>query len=222
MTGFWGSRSARRDPGPLDGATFLRSCFVVKCTCENMFAENRMSTQTETKTTTAPVYCVNHPNTETLLRCYRCGNPVCIKCVQRTPVGLICKQCLSNQQAGFFTATPLDYALVLAIGSVVSFVAGAIAGVLGFLWFIAIFYGPAAGGVIAEIIRFAIRKRRGRYIGLLAAALVVVGAIVAIEGRPILATLVTGQFSILGRGLFNIGLWIYLVLAPSTVYARLR
>ncbi len=181
-----------------------------------------MSTQIQPKTTTTPIYCVNHPSTETLLRCYRCGNPVCIKCVRRTPVGLLCKQCLSNQQAGFFTATPLDYVLVLVIGSVLSFIAGAIAGVLGFLWFLAIFYAPAAGGVIAEGIRFAIRKRRGRYIGILAAALVVLGALVAVEGRPILVALATGQFSILGRGLFNIGLWIYVVLAPSTVYARLR
>ncbi len=181
-----------------------------------------METQTQTKTTTAPVYCVNHPNTETLLRCYRCGNPVCIKCVRRTPVGLLCKQCLSNQQAGFYSATPLDYALAFVVGSVLSLIAGAIAGVLGFLWFVAIFYAPAAGGVIAEAIRFVIRKRRGRYIGLLAAALVVLGGLIAVEGFPILAALATGQFSILGRGLFNIGLWIYLVLAPSTVYARLR
>jgi hypothetical protein len=177
---------------------------------------------TQTKTTTAPVYCINHPSTETLLRCYRCGNPVCIKCVRRTPVGLLCRSCLSNQQSGYYTATPLDYALVLIVGSVLSFVAGAIAGVLGFLWFVAIFYGPAAGGVIAEVIRFVIGKRRGRYIGVLAAALVVLGAIIAVEGFPILAALATGQFGILGRGLFNIGLWIYLVLAPSTVYARLR
>ncbi len=179
-----------------------------------------MSTSTPTTTTT--VYCVNHPNTETLLRCYRCGNPVCVKCVKRTPVGLLCKQCLSNQQAGFYTATPLDYVIVLVVGSVLSLIAGAIAGVLGGLWFVAIFYAPAAGGVIAKVIHFAIRRHRGRYIGLLAAVLVVLGALVVVEGFPILAALATGQMSILMRGLFNIGLWIYLALATSTVYARLR
>ncbi len=182
-----------------------------------------MATSTTTTTTTStPVYCVNHPTTETLLRCYRCGNPVCIKCVKRTPVGLLCKQCMSNQQSGYYTATLLDYILVLILGSVLSLIAGAIAGALGFIWFIAIFYGPAAGGVIAEVIRFSIRKRRGRYIGILAAALTVLGAIIAIEGIPIIAALATGQFAVLARGLFNIGLWIYVVLAPSTVYARLR
>ncbi len=177
---------------------------------------------TTTTTTVTPVYCVNHPNTETLLRCYRCGNPVCIKCVKRTPVGLLCKQCMSNQQAGYYTATPLDYVLVLIVGTILSLIAGAIAGALGFIWFVAIFYAPAAGGVIAEVIRFAIRRRRGRYIGILAAGLTIVGAIIAIEGLPILAALATGQFAILARGMFNFGLWIYIVLAPGTVYARLR
>ncbi len=181
---------------------------------------------TTTGTTTTSVYCVNHPNTETLLRCYRCGNPVCVKCVKRTPVGLLCKQCMNNQQAGYYNATLLDYALVLVIGSVLSFIGGAIAGLLGGLGFIsilvAIFYAPAAGGAIAEIIRFAIRRHRGRYIGLLAAALTIVGAIIAVEGFPILAALATGQFAFLGRALFNFGLWIYVFLATSTVYARLR
>ena len=61
----------------------------------------------ETQVDTA-VYCVNHPQTETLLRCYRCGRPVCIKCVTRTPVGLICRDCLGAQRAGYYTAGAYD------------------------------------------------------------------------------------------------------------------
>lgn len=61
--------------------------------------------------TDAPVFCVNHPQTETLLRCNKCGKPVCIKCVERTPVGYRCKECLNIQQAGYYTATPFDYAV---------------------------------------------------------------------------------------------------------------
>src|SRR5512140_3803245 len=100
---------------------------------------------------TVPVYCVNHPNTETLLRCYRCGKPVCVKCVTRTPVGLICKQCLNNQQSGYYTATPIDYVLTVIVGIVLAFVGAFIARLLGGLWFFAIFYGPAAGTAMAEV-----------------------------------------------------------------------
>lgn len=168
-----------------------------------------------------PVYCVNHPHTETLLRCYRCGRPVCVKCVKRTPVGLICKDCLNNQQSGYFTATTLDYVLAGIIGLVLAFVGGIIARFLGGLWIIAIFYGPFAGGIIAEGIRFVIRRRRGRYIWLVATAAVVVGALAPIA-PTLLPVLLSGQTRALTSALFNFGFWIYVVLAVGTVYARLR
>lgn len=176
-----------------------------------------------------PVYCTNHPNTETLLRCYRCGKPICVKCVRRTPVGLICKECLSNQQAGYYTATPVDYAVAAIAGILASIPGGAIAGLIGFFLF-EIFYAPFAGGIIAEVIRYAIRKHRGRYIWLVACATVVIGGIIGAGLVPL--------FSILGRAgplfamralpalamgaVFNIGFLIYLVLALGTVYTRLR
>lgn len=181
---------------------------------------------------TAPVYCTNHPKTETLLRCNKCGKPFCIKCLERTPVGYRCKTCLNIQHAGYYTATPIDYVIVLVVGTMASMIGGAIALVLGsFFWFINFFFAPAAGGVIAEVIRWALRKRRGRYTGLLAAATVVGGALLVAVGLP-LFTLI---FAALGNprllsfaasgflgALINIGLWIYVALATGTVYARLR
>ncbi len=170
----------------------------------------------------AVVYCVNHPTVETLLRCYRCGRPVCTRCVRRTPVGLICKQCLNEQQSGFYNATPLDYALAAIVGLVLSTVGGVIAVALGGLWFLAIFYAPFAGGIIAEGIRLVIRKRRGRYLWLVAVAAVVIGALVSVGGLPLLTALSTGRAAFALRGFMNFGFLIYLVLASSTVYARLR
>ncbi|MBM3130115.1 MAG: hypothetical protein FJ009_16010 [Chloroflexi bacterium] len=139
--------------------------------------------------TDAPVFCVNHPKTETLLRCNKCGKPVCIKCVERTPVGYRCKDCLRVQQAGYYTATPRDYALIALIGTIASIIAGGIAAALGGLWLIMIFYAPAAGGIIAEIIRRAIQKRRGKYIALVACATLVVGGFIGASALPILFAL---------------------------------
>jgi hypothetical protein len=181
-----------------------------------------MASMTSTKTTTTPVYCVNHPTTETLLHCYRCGKPVCLKCVTRTPVGMICRDCLSNQRSGYYTATVIDYALAAVVGFVLSFIGGLIAGLIGGLGFfallIAIFYAPAAGGVIAEGIRFVIRKRRGRYIWLVGVGMVILGAFLNIGGVSILFGLLTGRIG----ALLNFGFWVYLFLAVGTVYARLR
>ena len=178
----------------------------------------------------SPVYCTNHPKTETLLRCNKCGRPFCIKCLERTPVGYRCKECLNVQQAGYYTATPVDYVIVAVVGTIASLVGGGIALVLGGFWFLSIFYGPAAGGVIAEIIRFAIQRRRAKYVWLVACATVVIGAFLVAGAFPLLMLLMSfgspgfargiGSFGL--GGFLNIGLWIYLVLAVSTVYARLR
>lgn len=178
-----------------------------------------------------PVYCVNHPKTETLLRCNKCGNPVCIKCVVRTPVGYRCKECMNIQHAGYYNATTIDYVIVLVVGTLASMIGGSIALFLGSIfWFINIFFAPIAGGTIAKVIHWALRKRRGMHIGLLASATVVIGAFLIVGGlrlplliaalaQPDFLPIVAGSML---RGLFNIGLWIYLVLAVGTVYARLR
>ncbi|MBI5035150.1 MAG: hypothetical protein HZB51_31885 [Chloroflexi bacterium] len=136
---------------------------------------------------------------------------------------------MNVQQAGYYTATPVDYVIVAIVGTIASLIGGGIALVLGGFWFISIFYGPAAGGIIAEIIRFAIQRRRAKYTWLVACATVVIGAFLVAGALPLLFLLLSfgsPSFGRLGAGLFsgffNIGLWIYLVLAVSTVYARLR
>ncbi len=165
-------------------------------------------------------FCVNHPQTETYLRCNKCGKPVCMKCVQRTPVGYRCNECLGMQRAGYYTATTLDY----LIASVIAIVLGAIGGFFMSLisfWLVAIFVGPIAGGIISEAIRRVISKRRGRYLALVSTIALVVGAVIVLLA-PALPFALAGRPEILVRASVNIGFWIFLALATSTVYARLR
>ena len=39
------------------------------------------------------LYCANHPNVPTVLRCARCEKPICARCRISTPVGYRCLQC---------------------------------------------------------------------------------------------------------------------------------
>jgi uncharacterized membrane protein YeaQ/YmgE (transglycosylase-associated protein family) len=169
------------------------------------------------------LYCVNHPKTETWLRCNRCGNPICPKCAVRTPVGFRCKQCIKGQQAVFYSATSLDYLIAVVIGLVASVIAGTIMNGLG--WFLALFLGPLVGGLIAEAVHRAIGRRRGRWIWLVVSACVVVGALVGplFSVALLLLTPQGGSYvlSSLGNLLFRIN-FIYVALAVGTVYARLR
>jgi uncharacterized membrane protein YeaQ/YmgE (transglycosylase-associated protein family) len=169
------------------------------------------------------LYCVNHPKTETRLRCNRCGNPICPKCAVRTPVGFRCRQCIKGQQAVFYSATSLDYLIAVVIGLVASVIAGTIMNGLG--WFLALFLGPLVGGLIAEAVRRAIGRRRGRWIWLVVSACIVVGALVGPLFSVALLLLMPqgGSYvlSSLGNLLFRIN-FIYVALAVGTVYARLR
>ena len=178
-----------------------------------------LNESTQTKT-----FCVNHPQTETYLRCNKCGKPVCLKCVQRTPVGYRCNDCLGMQRAGYYTATPVDNVIAFVIAL---FLGGIAAVVMSFLnlglfsIIIAIFVGPIAGGIVSEAIRRIIAKRRGRNLAFIAVAGLILGALVVLLG-PALPFLLRGQVAILARLIINIGFWVFLAVAASTLYARLR
>ncbi len=181
------------------------------------------------------MYCTNHPQTETLLRCNKCGRPMCLKCVERTVVGYRCKECLGQQRVGYYNATAVDYVLAAIVGIIVAAIAGVavafISGILGIMGWIllAIFGGPIGGAMVSESIRAAIGRRRGRYIWLVGCAAVVIGGLaggVGLNALALLVALLGGQMALVARIggaiLLNIGFWIYLVLAVGTTYARLR
>ena len=156
------------------------------------------------------LYCTNHPKVETMLRCNRCGEPICSRCAVLTPVGYRCKKCVRGQQAVFYTGGTIDYAiggvLALVLGGVAAYLIGMLGG-----WFFAIILGPTAGIGIAEAVRFAVRRRRSRHLW-------------AVVGGGMVAS---GLIVLLYLGLFGglwavIGIGIYLVTGVGTAVARLR
>jgi hypothetical protein len=163
------------------------------------------------------VYCVNHPDVETTLRCNRCGRAVCLKCVKLTDVGYRCKDCIREQQDAFFNAAGVDYVVVAVVSFLLAAVAGPIMSVLFGLFgpffgiIIAVFLGPAVGGAAATLIRRTVGRRRGRYMGVVAVIAIILGVTV-------------GTFAAMffGRGPNLIALGVFLFLALSTIYAALR
>jgi hypothetical protein len=176
-----------------------------------------------TTTQTETLYCANHPQVATALRCNRCGKPICTRCIVRTPVGYRCRECVRGQQQVFETVVWYDYIVAVVLAAVLGGLAGALLLNLG--WFV-IFLSPVAGGLIAEIVRAAVRRRRGRYLFAAAAVAYVVGCLPLF--LPGLLFLLSGLLGgDLGRaglaGLFSL-LWplVYVVIAAGTFFARLR
>lgn len=101
--------------------------------------------------------CANHPNVETSLRCNRCEKPICPKCAVATPTGYRCQECVRSHQKIFETTLWYDLPVALLITAVLAGIGSLIASRLGFF---TLLLAPAAGFVVAEAVRAAVRKRR--------------------------------------------------------------
>ena len=158
------------------------------------------------------LFCTNHPSRETHLRCNRCGKPICSSCANPTPVGYRCPECIREQEDVYFSATAIDYMLVVLVALPLSLVAGWLATRLGF-W--SIFLAAFAGTLIGRVSFRAARRRRGRWMPQLASACVVIGGV--LPALPFLLAIFFGHFSL--QLLFT---GIYIVLASGATYYQMR
>jgi len=177
---------------------------------------------------TEPMHCVNHPNVETYLRCNKCGRPICAKCAVLTPVGYRCKDCINVHQQAFYTGFRSVYYLVAAaVALPLALVAGWLIPNLG--WY-AIFLGPLAGGGIANVTHWAIRRRRGQYTWLVVCGCIVVGGLPKLLQSLLSLLFLTGLMADPGGAVYYAAgglmglLWdvVYLVAAVGAAYAWLR
>lgn len=162
--------------------------------------------------------CYIHPDRETYLRCNRCERPICTECAVLTPTGYRCKNCVRGAQKVFETTVWTDYPLAIVIAGVLAFMGSIAASVLGFF---TIFVAPVFGVLIAETVRWAVRKRRSPLLYKLAAGGALLGAL------PLLVIELVSTIFLLSQGggltgLFGL-LWpgIYTFLVVSTTYYRL-
>jgi uncharacterized membrane protein YjjP (DUF1212 family) len=153
------------------------------------------------------MYCANHPNIATSLRCNRCEKPICAKCAVLTPTGYRCKECIKELQKIFETAMWYDYPLVFITVGVLAYLGSLIAARIGFF---TVLLAPFAGGIIAEAARLVTRRRRSKMLFILAAIAAVIACL------PIMLTFI--QHFILFGFIYQL---IYVVLMTSTMYYRL-
>jgi hypothetical protein len=163
--------------------------------------------------------CHWHPQTETTLRCYQCGTPICAKCANRTPVGYICRDCQKGRKQRFDQSTRTDY----LVAGIVSLVLGGIASIIpmiGSWWFI-IFLSPLSGTLIAEVVWRLVGRRYGQYLWWVVVAGIAVGTL------PVLGINLLSFLSGINYG----GIWgvvnlivalAHIGLAGGTAAARLR
>jgi hypothetical protein len=179
--------------------------------------ENAVAAPATANSAPAVLYCANHPDTETLLRCNRCNKPICLKCAVLTDVGYRCKECIRGVQSSYFNAIPTDNLIGFGVALIITAIASPIAGfIFGFVPFffgiiIAFAIGSGAGGALAQIIRASVGRRRGRYLRHFTLAGIILG--ILIGG-------VVGLF--FGIPVFSLTTLAFAVLSTATAYQILR
>jgi hypothetical protein len=177
----------------------------------NMILENPASPK---------MYCYRHPDRETLLRCNRCEKPICPKCSIKTPTGYRCPDCVRTQQKVFDTAITTDYILAVIICGVLSFLGSLLAAYLGFL---TIFLAPAAGIGIAEVVRWAVHRRRSRLLSRVATVSASLASLplLIIQALTLILLLAGGQGLNAMAILPLVWQGVYTSLVASSIYYRL-
>lgn len=165
------------------------------------------------------LHCTWHPDRETVLRCARCGRPMCPACATPHPVGMRCKQCFKETRSplyrvdarGLASGGAFGLAASVAAAAVVNLVCGLIGGF--FQLFLAFILGSSLGTGIGDVVGRAAGRKRGRELMGVAAGAVILGVA--------LVAAVAWRFGGL-RTVPVVGLIVYTVLATSAAAARLR
>jgi hypothetical protein len=149
------------------------------------------------------VRCSYHPDVETMLRCSRCGKPICPRCAIRTPVGMRCPECAGvAAQVGPLGIERLTRGIGYGL---------AVAVPVGVLWGLApawgFYLGLVLGFAAAEMVARAVPGRRGPDLQLVAIGVVVVALVISrwVIARQAGADLFALDF---GSGRVQRGLWL--------------
>ncbi len=118
------------------------------------------------------LFCEVHSDRETMLRCNRCGRLMCTDCAVRHPVGLRCRECVSDTRSPIYkvdaSVTVKTLLASLAIGTPISllvFIFGDLVVGFGiFGWIIAFMIGGGIGRTIGSLVQRIIPRKRGRRI----------------------------------------------------------
>jgi hypothetical protein len=135
-----------------------------------------------------------------------------------TPTGYKCKECIRDHNRtftkAFTTANWYDYLIAPLVAGFLGFVGTLIASRIGFFILI---LSPIAGVYIARAVQWAVKKRRSKYLPVVATAAVVVGGLLT-QIIPLTFFFMTWELAWLGSLLWP---GIFIFMAASTTYIRL-
>ncbi len=157
--------------------------------------------------------CARHPDTETTLRCSKCGIPICPRCLIETPVGARCRECARIKKTPTYALSTRYLLRAIGAGIGGAIITGVIWGFINLIlpsYFFTILLAAGAGYLIGEIITRAVNRKRGTVLAIIGGLSVVLtfGVVNIVE----LIALSYLGFSAgrIGFSLFSVGVGIFM------------
>ena len=105
--------------------------------------------------------CALHPETETNLRCGKCEQPICPKCVVQTPVGARCPECAALKRLPVYDISAVLYARGIAAGLITASVLGAVWPFIPSFYVLWLLIAVGIGYAIGEVVSLSVNRKRG-------------------------------------------------------------
>lgn len=174
------------------------------------------------------VFCAEHPSVETYLRCGRCGQPICPRCLIQTPVGARCRSCARVRRLPVYDVPPRFLLRGVAAGLAAATLGGIVVHLVpGFGLFLLLMIGGVYGYLVATAVARATNEKRGATLGWVTVGAIVLGfwlsrvALVYVrsEGLPETVRVTRALAAALGLDLATLA---FLFVAALVAYNRLR
>jgi len=155
---------------------------------------------------------------EITLRCNRCGTPITPETAVLTPTGYRCRNCIRSQQKIFDTAKAYDIPIAFVISAVLAFLGSLLTTAIGFF---TVLLAPAAGMLIAEAVRAAVKKRRSKLLSRSVLWGAIIGGLPLVVVRlfVVIINLLGGNVNLISL-LPTVWLVVFVAMCASSAYYR--
>jgi hypothetical protein len=124
--------------------------------------------------------CATHPDVETSLRCGKCGEPICPRCMVQTPVGARCPDCAKMQRLPTFTINSRYFLQAILAATGMAFACGAAWWVIGPIAYFNFLLAAGFGYGVGEVVGLSVNRKRGRWLAFIAGASVVAAYLISV------------------------------------------
>jgi hypothetical protein len=127
--------------------------------------------------------CAAHPETETNLKCGKCGQPICPKCMVQTPVGARCPDCAKLYKLPTYRVPAMYYLRAAGTALGVAIAGGIIWGLINGLmpfFYLSLILAGGVGYAIGELVSRSVNRKSSRGLATIGGVAVVISYLINI------------------------------------------